>query len=59
LKELGIETNDINLDNEDSLRMLNERVEDSIVLAVQKARVDAVLNLIKEKITETIKKENQ
>ena len=59
LKELGIETNDITLDNEDSLRMLNERVEDSIVLAVQKARVDAVLNLIKEKITETIKKENE
>lgn len=59
LKELGIETNDITLDNEDSLRMLNERVEDSIVLAIQKARVDAVLNLIKEKITDTIKKENQ
>ena len=59
LKELGIETNDITLDNEDSIRMLNERVEDSIVLAVQKARVDAVLNLIKEKITETIKKENE
>ena len=59
LKELGIDTNDLNIQNEDSLRLLNERVEDSITLAIQKARVDAVLNLIKEKITESIKKENE
>ena len=59
LKELGIDTNNINLDNEDSLRMLNERVEDSINLAIAKARVDAVLNLIKEKSAEQIKLENQ
>ena len=58
LKELGIDTNDINLQNEDSLRLLNERVEDSINLAIAKARVDAVLNLIKEKTTEQIKLEN-
>ena len=58
LKELGIDITDINLQNEDSLRMLNERVEDSINLAIAKARVDAVLSLIKEKMVEQIKQEN-
>ena len=58
LRKAGIEVRDVNLENADSLRILNERIEQQIELIKLKAKEEALAKLSAELFVELIKEEN-
>lgn len=59
LKKAGIDTDDVNLANANSLQELNTRVKDNIVLIAQRARVEASAQILQEKTKKLIEMESQ
>jgi hypothetical protein len=58
LKEAGIETNDINLDNADSMKTLTDRTKENILVIAQRARTEAAAQILQEKTKRLLELQN-
>ena len=58
LKEAGIETNDINLDNADSMKTLTDRTKENILVIAQRARTEAAAQILQEKTKKLLEMQN-
>ena len=59
LKKLGIETDDINIANANSLDELNARIKVQTELIEKRARLEAITEILKEKTKKAIEDENK
>ena len=59
LNKLGIETGDINLNNSNSLKVLNNRIQDNILLIKQKAQAQALEKIIAEETEKIYREQNK
>lgn len=59
LKKLGIETDDINIANANSLEELNARIKLQTQLIEKRARLEAITEILKEKTKKAIQDENK
>lgn len=59
LKKLGIETDDINIANANSLDELNARIKVQTELIEKRARLEAITEILKEKTKKAIEEENK
>jgi hypothetical protein len=58
LKEAGIETNDINLDNADSMKTLTDRTKENRLVIAQRARTEAAAQILQEKTKRLLELQN-
>ena len=59
LNKLGVETGDINLNNSNSLKVLNNRIQDNILLIKQKAQAQALEKIIAEETEKIYREQNK